>query len=102
MKIIHQNGYTKNELCLYRLTIYKNVIDCIKALIAALDEFGIEPADPKVNEMIEYIKQYNVSPDPNTPFDPTAAEAVDRIWHDEAVPKVLEHQSEFYLMDSAP
>lgn len=102
MKIIHQNGYTQDELALYRLTIYKNLVDCMKALTSAMIQFGIVPRDPKVRALVEYIDEYNVDPDPHTPLDPKAAEAVELIWHDDAIPRVMEHQSEFYLMDSAP
>lgn len=43
MKIIHQNGYTVDELAMYRLTIYKNLVDCAQALVGALQQFSIEP-----------------------------------------------------------
>lgn len=43
MKIIHQNGYTVEELAMYRLTIYKNLVDCAKALVGALRQFDIQP-----------------------------------------------------------
>lgn len=102
MKIIHQNGYTQDELSLYRHTIYKNLVDCIKALTGAMLQFEIEPLDDRVRELVDYINEYNVDPDPHTPLDPKAAEAVEAIWHDPVVAKVMEHQSEFYMMDSAP
>lgn len=44
MKIIHQNGYTVEELAQYRLTVYKNLVDCAKALIDAMRQFEIEPS----------------------------------------------------------
>lgn len=102
MKIIHQNGYTQEERALYRLTIYKNLIDCMKALIGAMKQFEIEPENGETKEYISFIEDYNVDPDPDTPLDPKAAEAVDAIWHDSASSKTMERQSEFYLMDSAP
>lgn len=43
MKIIHQNGYSVEELAMYRLTIYKNLVDCAKALVLALRQFDIDP-----------------------------------------------------------
>ncbi len=102
MKIIHQNGYTQDELSLYRLTIYKNLVDCMKALTSAMAQFDHLPSEERVQELVQYINEYNVDPDPHTPLDSLAAEAVEAIWHDDAVPKVMEHQSEFYMMDSAP
>jgi hypothetical protein len=43
MKIIHQNGYTVDELAMYRLTIYKNLVDCAKLLVGAMRQFDIDP-----------------------------------------------------------
>ena len=102
MKIIHQNGYTQEERTLYRLTIYKNLIDCMKALVGAMQQFEIEPEDQTVRDYVEYIMEYNVDPDPDTPLDPKAADAVEAIWKDPSASKTMDRQSEFYLMDSAP
>jgi len=102
MKIIHQNGYSLEELAMYRLTIYKNVIDCAKALIGAMRQFDITPQDPANIDYTNYIMEYSVDPDPEKPLDMRVGEAVSSIWHDPCIPQVLDHSSEFYLMDSAP
>ena len=102
MKIIHQNGYTRDELALYRLTIYKNVLDCAKALIGAMRQFEIDPADPENIVNSDYLMEYQVDPDPHTPLDPRVGAAVVSIWKDRAIGDIMEHQSEFYMMDSAP
>lgn len=87
---------------MYRLTIYKNVIDCAKGLISAMRQFEIEPENPINEEYCEYLLDYTVDPDPEKPLDLRVGQAVTSIWRDPCVPKVLEHSSEFYLMDSAP
>lgn len=102
MKIIHQNGYTVDELALYRLTIYKNLIDCAKALITAMRQFGIEPLNPENVSFSDYLLEYQVDPDPHTPLDPKVGSAVASLWKDGSMEALLERQSEFYLMDSAP
>jgi guanine nucleotide-binding protein G(i) subunit alpha len=102
MKIIHQNGYTVDELALYRLTIYKNLIDCAKALIGAMRQFGIEPANPVNVEFSDYLLDYQVDPDPHTPLNTKVGIAVQSIWKDGSIESLMERQSEFYLMDSAP
>ena len=102
MKIIHQNGYTMEELAMYRLTIYKNVIDCAKSLIGAMRQFDIEPEDAGNEDYCEYLMEYVVDPDPEKPLDMKVGQAVSSLWRDPCVQKVLEHSSEFYLMDSAP
>jgi guanine nucleotide-binding protein subunit alpha len=102
MKIIHQNGYTVDELALYRLTIYKNLIDCAKALIGAMRSFGIEPSNPTNVEYSDYLLEYQVDPDPHTPLDTKVGIAVQSVWKDGSIEALMERQSEFYLMDSAP
>jgi guanine nucleotide-binding protein subunit alpha len=102
MKIIHQNGYTVEELALYRLTVYKNLLDCAKALIDAYHHFNLEPSSQKVKDYIALLEEYHVDPDPNTPLDGKLGDAVTYLWNDPCTSTVLERQNEFYLMDSAP
>ncbi|PQE31295.1 guanine nucleotide-binding alpha-3 subunit protein [Rutstroemia sp. NJR-2017a WRK4] len=102
MKIIHQNGYTVDELALYRLTIYKNLIDCAKALVGAMRQMDIEPSNPANKEYGSFLLEYQVDPDPHTPLNPRVGLAVASVWRDSSVERVLARQSEFYLMDSAP
>jgi guanine nucleotide-binding protein G(i) subunit alpha len=102
MKIIHQNGYSLDELALYRLTIYKNLIDCAKALIGAMRQFDILPTNSANVEYSDYLLEYNVDPDPHTPLDPRVGTAVISLWSDGSIETLMGRQSEFYLMDSAP
>lgn len=102
MKIIHQNGYSVDELVLYRHTIYKNLIDCAKALVGAMRQFEIEVEDPANKAHCEYIMEYTVDPDPQQALNPKIGEAVAAVWKDPCIPKIFDHQNEFYLMDSAP
>lgn len=53
MKIIHQNGYSQDDLLMYKTTIYKNLLDCAKAIVNALQQFEIDlnapPASAEAN-----------------------------------------------------
>ncbi|EMC96371.1 hypothetical protein BAUCODRAFT_70713 [Baudoinia panamericana UAMH 10762] len=102
MKIIHQNGYTRDELALYRHTIYKNLIDCARALVSAMRQFGVEVNDAQNKQHCDYIMEYAVDPDTQQPLDPRVGEAIASVWQDKCISQVFEHQNEFYLMDSAP
>ena len=102
MKIIHQNGYTVDELALYRLTIYKNLIDCSKALIGAMRQFEIQPRNPANLDFCDYLVEYTVDPDPHTPLQSKVGTAITSVWKDGCIEELMERQSEFYLMDSAP
>lgn len=102
MKIIHQNGYSVEELTMYRLTIYKNVLDCAKALIGGMRQFEIEPEQEINVEYCDFLMEYSLDPDPEKPLEKKVGDAVSSLWQDPCIPKILDHQSEFYLMDSAP
>lgn len=102
MKIIHQNGYTHEELALYKHTVYKNLVDCAKALVSAMRQFEIPPEKEGNEEYIAYIMEYQLDPDPAAHIEPQMADAVSSIWTDPAMTKVFDHATEFYLMDSAP
>ncbi|KAK0249918.1 Guanine nucleotide-binding protein alpha-2 subunit [Friedmanniomyces endolithicus] len=101
MKIIHQNGYTQDELKLYRHTIYKNLIDCAKSLVLASRQFDIPPDNAQNAAHCDYIIEYAVDPDPQQALDPQIGEAIAAMWLDKSLPRVFDHQNEFYLMDSA-
>ena len=55
-----------------------------------------------VQAYADFIIDFQVDPDPNTPLDPQLAAAVVALWKDPSRQKVMEHENEFYLMDSAP
>jgi guanine nucleotide-binding protein G(i) subunit alpha len=45
---------------------------------------------------------YYVESDPAFQLSPEIVEAIDSVWHDPIISEVLDQQSHFYLMDSAP
>lgn len=102
MKIIHQNGYTVDELALYRMTVYKNLLDCAKAVIEAMQNFGIQPKNPANAKFCSYLMEYQIDPDPHTPLSTKVGIAVTSLWADPCIELLMERQCEFYLMDSAP
>ncbi|CAI2174138.1 592_t:CDS:2 [Funneliformis geosporum] len=102
MKIIHQNGYTKDELALYRITVYKNLVDSAQALVYAMKKFRKEPRIPENRGFAEKILDYYVESDPAFQLSSEIVEAIDAIWRDQISSELMDQQSHFYLMDSAP
>lgn len=101
MKIIHLKGYSHDELCNYRPTIFKNLVECAKAIINAMRQFDIEPARPGNRAYCDFLLEYTVESGPQARIDPRVGEAVQAIWNDPATIHLMDRQSEFYLMDSA-
>ncbi|KAK4054921.1 Guanine nucleotide-binding protein alpha-2 subunit [Microbotryomycetes sp. JL201] len=100
MKIIHQNGYSRDEMLLFRLTIYKNVIDSAQTLVLALRRFKMEPIESVNRAFAEQIAEYRLETDtyssspsltgsPATSgsgLSPEIVDAIDSLWHDPIIP----------------
>ncbi|TFY75458.1 hypothetical protein EWM64_g8555 [Hericium alpestre] len=101
MKIIHQNGYTTEELLTFRPLIWKNLLESAHAVVGALAKIGLEPSRPANKASLEKLASYELSSDPTFFFSPDIARAIQELWQDPVIPKMMDHSSEFYLMDSA-
>ncbi|KAI5284013.1 Guanine nucleotide-binding protein alpha-2 subunit [Ascosphaera aggregata] len=102
MKIIHQNGYTQDELRNYRSTVYKNLLECAGCLIKVLQDLNVQISSTKVRDSIEFLSSYHLDPDPHIPIDSSVGEAITLLWSDPCITRIVEHQNELYIMDSAP
>ncbi|GAA5823634.1 hypothetical protein JCM3770_000704 [Rhodotorula araucariae] len=124
MKLIYQHGYTRDEMLLFRLTIHKNILDSAQALVLAMRRFKLEPVEEVNREYADRIMEHRLEAETysmssqalvgspassstgggagNGGLSPELVRAVDSLWHDPIIPSVLDRQSEFYLMDSAP
>jgi guanine nucleotide-binding protein subunit alpha len=101
MKIIHQRGYTTEELALYRHIIYKNVLECARAIVQAMRHFEIGVENRENEEFCDYIRGYALDPDPHIRLEHTLGDAITAVWNDPCIPRLFDHENEFYLMDSA-
>ncbi|KAK4685088.1 hypothetical protein P7C73_g5065, partial [Tremellales sp. Uapishka_1] len=101
MKIIHQNGYSKDELLNFRMIVHKNVIDSAQALVMACRKLGVDPEDPINRGHADRILEYRMDNDPQAVASQEILHAVESLWHDPIIPVVMDRSSEFYMMDSA-
>ncbi|WWC69863.1 guanine nucleotide-binding protein subunit alpha [Kwoniella pini CBS 10737] len=101
MKIIHQNGYSREELLSFRQIVHKNVLDSAQALIMAMRKIGVDPEEPNNRVYADRILEYRMDADPLSVLPTEVLHNVDSLWHDPVIPSVMDRSSEFYLMDSA-
>jgi guanine nucleotide-binding protein subunit alpha len=102
MKIIHQNGFTRDELMEYRTTVYNNLLESAQAVVLAMRRFGLDDAALVANRSnYEKILEYRVESSVGFVFSQKLATAIFRLWQDPVIARLLDHTSEFYLMDSA-
>lgn len=101
MKIIHLKGYSYDELFSYRPTVFKNLLECAKAVVNAMRQFGIEPESEENRASCAFLLEYTIGSGSQPTIDPKVGDAVLAIWNDPARDRLMERQTEFYLMDSA-
>lgn len=101
MKIIHLQGYTEDELYNYRPTVFKNLVECAKAVIAAMRQFDLEPTIEENREYANFLTEYTPESGPQAHINPEVGIAVQSLWNDPVKEQLMERQTEFYLMDSA-
>lgn len=101
MKIIHLKGYSQEELANYRPTVYKNLLECAKALVGAMRQFDIEPVLEENKAYCDFLLDYSLDTNPQARIDPKVGVAVQSVWNDPCREQLMERQTEFYLMDSA-
>ncbi|KAF7731470.1 Guanine nucleotide-binding protein alpha-2 subunit [Apophysomyces ossiformis] len=102
MKIIHQNGYTNEELYTWRATVYKNLLESAQALVAAINKFEYQFDDKQNNYYAQQIADYQLGDTTNPILTEEIASAVTSVWKDGVVARLLDKESSgFYLMDSA-
>lgn len=102
MKVIHQGGYSREELAAYRLTIYKNLIDSAQSLVLAMEKLRLEPHRGENRAVADRILDYRVDGDPYFTLSSDIVNAIDSFYHDPITASCMERSSEFYMMDSAP
>ncbi|KAI7889932.1 small G-protein GPA3 [Mucor mucedo] len=102
MKIIHQNGYSPEELITWKFTIFKNILESIQSIISAVHKFDYQFETIKDQTLIDHLLAYHIT-DPSLPFDTDMALFIIQIWNDPIVLTLLDkHSNAFYFMDSAP
>jgi guanine nucleotide-binding protein G(i) subunit alpha len=55
------------------------------------------PSQPNAEKIMDYRTDSN----PAFTFSEAVAEAIHQLWKDPVIPEVMDHSSEFYLMDNA-
>jgi guanine nucleotide-binding protein subunit alpha len=64
-------------------------------------KINVDCVEPTNRANADRILDYRVEGTPSFVFSPEIAEAIHQLWQDPIINKVMDHSSEFYLMDSA-
>lgn len=129
MKLIHNQGYTKAEIQLYKDVIFSNVVQSMKAILDALPILGIELESPEkmkpyIDALIEFdrkgessnfgngtlersntVSNYpdniNSSSNNSNSLPHNIVVAIQELWKDEGIKQAYGRSNEYQLIDSA-
>lgn len=114
LKILHQNGFSEQELIEHKSVVYDNVLEIAKSLVEARSRFGVPlEADSGITHQdIQMVEEYQYTEEGRTDkyflanssqFPPQLATTLVKLWELPSTQELLNssHRSEFYLMDSA-
>ncbi|CAO3613832.1 unnamed protein product [Cunninghamella echinulata] len=100
MKIINQNGFSKEELAGWRTIVFRNLTDSAQAIVHAMELFECGYSNSKVEACANLLLK-DIDPNINR-LDEETVNSIRQLWHDPNVQKLLEErQSQFYIMDNA-
>lgn len=85
----------------YRATVFRNLIECAKTVIIAMSQFDIEPSNEETKDYCDFLLGYTVEAGPSARIEPKVGVAVLALWNDPCIERLMQHSTEFYLMDSA-
>eukprot|EP01120_Amphizonella_sp_Union-15-10_P006306 TRINITY_DN2000_c0_g2_i1.p1 TRINITY_DN2000_c0_g2~~TRINITY_DN2000_c0_g2_i1.p1 ORF type:complete len:352 (-),score=55.30 TRINITY_DN2000_c0_g2_i1:77-1132(-) len=98
MKIIHLEGFTKEECFQFRDIIHSNIISSIKALITAAHDMGYSVS----NALRTSVDMFMNSSSYPLELNGDIGNEILAIWKDKAIQDAYARSSEYQLLDSAP
>lgn len=101
MKIIHDNGFTRDECKQYRPVVYSNTIQSLAAIIKGMDVLGINFANPARRDDAMLLFGITARHADTEPFSPGLLASMRRLWTDQGVQLCFKRSSEYQLNDSA-
>ncbi|CZR68347.1 related to G protein alpha subunit GNA-3 [Phialocephala subalpina] len=97
----YSHGFSDDELRNYRPAIFRSVVNSAKAVVGAMEYFGIVPVTLANRKYVDFIAEYILDPDPALPLGQKFGDSLSALWTDPCIEQLMERQNEFYLMDSA-
>ncbi|KAJ5074256.1 guanine nucleotide-binding protein g(o) subunit alpha [Anaeramoeba ignava] len=98
IKILFQNGFSKQEKIIFRRVIQRNLIDHTKVLIKACKKLQIKfkPENEKLAKDFVYSAHYT-----NDSFEQNIANDIQNLWKDPAIKNAYRQREKFHLPESA-
>jgi guanine nucleotide-binding protein G(o) subunit alpha len=101
MKIIHMDGYTKEDYEQSKEIVYSNTITSLGTILRAMETLNINFADmSRERDAGMVLDKINRMAD-TEPFEPDLLVAMKKLWQDQGVQDAFKRANEYQLNDSA-
>ncbi|XP_015276893.1 PREDICTED: guanine nucleotide-binding protein G(o) subunit alpha isoform X7 [Gekko japonicus] len=100
MKIIHEDGFSGEDVKQYKPVVYSNTIQSLAAIVRAMDTLGIDYASASCSGDGKMLNNIGDSRD-TEPFSPELLSAMMRLWADSGIQECFNRSREYQLNDSA-
>lgn len=101
MKIIHMDGYSKEDFEQYREVVYSNTIQSLATIIRAMETLNIPFGDSNRERDAGMVLDKISRMADTEPFEADLLEAMKRLWSDNGVQTCFNRSNEYQLNDSA-
>lgn len=101
MKIIHNDGFTYNELLSFKPTVLDNLLSSMKYVLAGMGLLRINLDNPKNKIFAQAVLSCQCCFDDNIVMLPFMEHALRSLWQDAGVRMAVAHGYEYELNDSA-
>ncbi|XP_004395871.1 PREDICTED: guanine nucleotide-binding protein G(o) subunit alpha isoform X3 [Odobenus rosmarus divergens] len=100
MKIIHEDGFSGEDVKQYKPVVYSNTIQSLAAIVRAMDTLGIEYGDKerKTEHWSLFVQAGTLE---EGPFSAELLSAMMRLWGDSGIQECFNRSREYQLNDSA-
>ena len=101
MKIIHENGFSKEECLRYKRVVLKNVINSITTILVAMEKLGIYFACPSRVKDARIVRMLSFTVDLTNQLNREIRDSIKRLWLDDDVQMAFRRSREYQLDDSS-
>ncbi|CAO2610483.1 Guanine nucleotide-binding protein G(o) subunit alpha [Lemmus lemmus] len=101
MKIIHEDGFSGEDVKQYKPVVYSNTIQSLAAIVRAMDTLGVEYGDKERKADSKMVCDVVSRMEDTEPFSAELLSAMMRLWGDSGIQECFNRSREYQLNDSA-
>uniref|UniRef100_A0A3P9J0G4 Guanine nucleotide-binding protein G(o) subunit alpha n=1 Tax=Oryzias latipes TaxID=8090 RepID=A0A3P9J0G4_ORYLA len=101
MKIIHEDGFSGDDVKQYKPVVYSNTIQSLAAIVRAMDTLGLDYGDKERKADAKMVCDVVSRMEDTEPFSAELLSAMMRLWSDSGLQECFSRAREYQLNDSA-